>query len=224
MTRTPKQIELSDAFTPVPKVRELRRLGLPAEMIPTYVAITDHANNKTGECYPMMQTVARILDRSLRTIQRHVAKMVELGLIELLERRRDKKGRFLGYLFRVAHAARAAARLRERREANKKRYEEKRAREKAKREAKRRARSRRSSGSSTGHGDPMAPNKGTSTSNDLPPKPPRGAAERRTEGYEWFFGLPTDPEKQREHDEEERHRRAEEARRRREGYEWLFGD
>jgi hypothetical protein len=89
-------------FTRIPKVPDLITAGVPAEVIPTYCALTDYANNKTGLCFPKMETLASTLHRSVRTIQRHIHLLVSLGLIELLERRRYK-GRFSSYLYRVAH-------------------------------------------------------------------------------------------------------------------------
>ena len=91
-------------FTRIPKVTQLTSMGVPVEVIPTYCALTDYANNKTGLCFPKMETLASTLNRSVRTIQRHIHLLVSLGLIELLERRRYK-GRFSSYLYRVLHIA-----------------------------------------------------------------------------------------------------------------------
>jgi len=79
--------------------------GVPAEVIPTYCALTDYANNKTGLCWPKMETLARLLGRSVRTIQRHLHLLKELGLIEFVERRRNR-GRYSSYLYRVLHIMR----------------------------------------------------------------------------------------------------------------------
>jgi len=79
--------------------------GVPAEAIPTYCALTDYANNKTGLCWPKMETLAKTLGRSARTIQRHLHLLKELGLIEFVERRRNR-GRFSSYLYRVLHIMR----------------------------------------------------------------------------------------------------------------------
>jgi len=91
-------------FTRIPKVTDLTSAGVPAEAIPTYCALTDHANNRTGECWPSMETLASTLNRSVRTIQRHIHLLSQLGLIQILKRRRHK-GRFSSYLYRVAHIA-----------------------------------------------------------------------------------------------------------------------
>ncbi len=91
-------------FTRIPKVQDLVSKGVPAEAIPTYCALTDYANNKSGLCFPKMQTLAKTLGRSVRTIQRHLHLLRKLGLIEFLERRRNR-GRFSSYLYRVLHIA-----------------------------------------------------------------------------------------------------------------------
>ena len=92
-------------FTRIPKVRDLMEAGVPAEAIPTYCALTDYANNKTGLCWPKMETLANILGRSVRTVQRHLYLLKELGLVEFVERRR-LRGRYSSYLYRVLHIMR----------------------------------------------------------------------------------------------------------------------
>ncbi len=89
-------------FTRIPKVPELISSGVPAEAISTYCALADHANNKTGLCWPKMETIAQILNRSARTIQRHLHLLRELGLVEFVERRRHK-GRFSSYTYKILH-------------------------------------------------------------------------------------------------------------------------
>src|SRR5215212_6806941 len=86
-------------------MRDLIEAGVPAEAIPTYCALTDYANNKTGLCWPKMETLAKILGRSVRTVQRHLHLLKELGLIEFVERRRQR-GRFSSYLYKVIHIVR----------------------------------------------------------------------------------------------------------------------
>jgi DNA-binding transcriptional ArsR family regulator len=89
-------------FTRIPKVEELVGSGVPAEAISTYCALTDYANNKTGLCWPKMETLAATLGRSVRTVQRHLHQLRELGLVEFVERRRWR-GRYSGYTYRVLH-------------------------------------------------------------------------------------------------------------------------
>ena len=89
-------------FTRVPKVEHLIGSGVPAEVIPTYCCLADYSNNKSGLCWPKMETLARTLNRSVRTVQRHLHLLKEKGLIEFVERRRHK-GRYSSYLYRVLH-------------------------------------------------------------------------------------------------------------------------
>jgi DNA-binding transcriptional ArsR family regulator len=92
-------------FTRIPKVRDLIEAGVPAEALPTYCALSDYANNKTGLCWPKMETLANTLGRSVRTVQRHLHLLKELGLIEFIERRR-LRGRYSSYVYRVLHIMR----------------------------------------------------------------------------------------------------------------------
>ena len=87
-------------FTRIPKITEIVAAGIPTEVVPTYCALADHANNKTGLCWPKMESLAKTLNRSVRTIQRHLHLLRECGLIEFVERRRYK-GRFSSYLYRI---------------------------------------------------------------------------------------------------------------------------
>lgn len=89
-------------FTRIPKIPDLITQGVPTEAIPTYCALADHANNKTGLCWPKMESLAKILNRSVRTIQRHLHVLKEAGLIEFVERRRWK-GRFSSYTYKILH-------------------------------------------------------------------------------------------------------------------------
>jgi DNA-binding transcriptional ArsR family regulator len=179
-------------FTRIPKVHDLVMAGVPTEAIATYAALADHADNKSGLCWPKMETLARRLKRSPRTIQRHLHLLKERGLVEFVERRRDNRGRFGAYLYRLLHVVAATA-----------------ARGGAKKVR-----------ATTGHGGRVGPNRGRTRRQEgtpLPPKedpkggygwlfgqeaPPeaqeehdRAVAERREEearrrarGFEWLFG------------------------------------
>src|ERR671920_499837 len=92
-------------FTRIPKVEAIVLAGVPTEAIPTYCALADYANNKSGLCWPKMETLAKTLCRSVRTVQRHLHLLKELGLIEFVERRRQS-GRFSSYLYKVIHIVR----------------------------------------------------------------------------------------------------------------------
>jgi DNA-binding transcriptional ArsR family regulator len=91
-------------FTRIPKTSELISAGVPTEVIPTYCALADYTNNKTGLCWPKMETLASTLGRSVRTVQRHLHVLKSKGLVEFVERRRNK-GRYSSYLYRVVHIA-----------------------------------------------------------------------------------------------------------------------
>ncbi len=186
-------------FTRIPKVHDLILAGVPTEVIPTYCALADYSNNKTGLCWPRMETLARRLSRSPRTIQRHLHLLREKGLIEFVERRRDWHGRFGAYVYRVVHIVAATA-------------------WKGAEAAGRKGR-RRKNRATTGHGDPVVPNKELTKRQEVSPLPPKGDVK---EGYQWFFGDSTPPDAELEHIREVQNKREEEAKRRRRGYEWFF--
>ncbi len=94
----------STPFTRTPKVSYLIERGCPVELLPTYFALSDHAGNVSGTCWPSMARLAAILGRSTRTIQRHIHTLQALGLIEIVERRRWR-GRYSSYTYRVMHFA-----------------------------------------------------------------------------------------------------------------------
>jgi hypothetical protein len=72
-------VAVKSRFTRIPKVGDLVLAGVPTEVIPTYCALADYTNNKTGLCWPRMDTLARRLSRSPRTIQRHLHLLKERG-------------------------------------------------------------------------------------------------------------------------------------------------
>jgi DNA-binding transcriptional ArsR family regulator len=195
-------VAVRSQFTRIPKVSDLVLAGVPTEVIPTYCALADYSNNKTGLCWPRMETLAKRLSRSPRTIQRHLHLLKELGLVEFVERKRDRRGRFGAYLYRVAHIVAATARK---------------GAEKAERRLLRRRGSKKSS--TTGHENPMAPNKGLTKRQEVPPNPPN---EARKVGFWFLFGEKAPPGAEQEYRQEVQERREREARRRREGYEWFF--
>src|SRR5215212_4145381 len=168
-------------LTRIPKIPDLIAQGVPAEAIPTYCCLADHANNNTGLCWPKMETLAAILNRSVRTVQRHLYLLKELGLIEFLERRRHK-GRYSSYLYRILHIAQSTTGH-------------------GRRMAKRDPNKRRTKPVST---TPKSPSKNvkegyewlfdqgvSADSKDSGTSEAEGKqkteAQRRTEGYEWLF-------------------------------------
>ena len=181
-------------FTRIPKVSDLITAGVPTEAIATYAALADHADNTTGLCWPKMETLARRLSRSPRTVQRHLHLLKEKGLVEFVERKRDGRGRFGAYLYRVLHVAAATARGG--------------------------AKKGRAAATTTGHGGRVAPNRGRTRRQEGTPLPP---TEDPKGGYGWLFGQREPPGAQEEHDRRVARRREGEARRRARGFEWLFG-
>jgi DNA-binding transcriptional ArsR family regulator len=186
-------------FTRIPKIHDLIQVGVPTEVIPTYCALTDYANNKTGLCWPRMETLARRLSRSPRTIQRHLHLLKEKGLVEFVERKRDWHGRFGSYVYRVLHIAAAAARKGATATGHKGRRRKKRP--------------------TTGHGSRVAPIKGQTKRQEGTPLPPKGDVK---EGYQWLFGVPASQDAELKHLRETQKKREEDAERRRRGYEWFF--
>jgi DNA-binding transcriptional ArsR family regulator len=186
-------------FTRIPKVHDLILAGVPTEVIPTYCALADHANNKSGLCWPRMETLARRLSRSPRTIQRHLHLLKEKGLVEFVERKRDWHGRFGAYVYRVLHIAAATVRRGDEGSSPYGRRREKRR--------------------TTGHAGTVAPNKGLTKRHEGPPPPPKGDLKR---GYWGLFGEEPPSDSEEEHNQEADKRRQQEIRRRRYGYEWLF--
>jgi len=160
-------------FTRIPKVSDLVLAGVPTEVIPTYCALADYSNNNTGLCWPRMETLAKRLSRSPRTIQRHLHLLKEKGLVEFVERKRDWHGRFGAYVYRVVHIAAATARKGVEGVSGSSSRER-----------------RRKKRPTTGHGGPMAPIKGQTKQKEVPPKPPKKDLKR---GYWWFFGEEAPP-------------------------------
>jgi DNA-binding transcriptional ArsR family regulator len=192
-------VAVKSRFTRIPKVGDLVLAGVPTEVIPTYCALADYSNNKTGLCWPRMETLARRLSRSPRTIQRHLHLLKERGLVEFVERKRDWHGRFGAYVYRLVHIAAATARK---------------GGEGVSREERRRKKR-----STTGHGGLVAPIKGQTKRQEGTPLPPKTDL---AEGYWWFFGEEAPPGAQEEYDRTLAERRQREAERRIEGYEWFF--
>jgi DNA-binding transcriptional ArsR family regulator len=192
-------VAVRSKFTRIPKVSDLVLAGVPTEVIPTYCALADYSNNKTGLCWPRMDTLARRLSRSPRTIQRHLHLLKERGLIEFVERKRDWHGRFGAYLYRVLHIAAVATRKGAEATARKGRRRKKRP--------------------TTGHGGRVAPIKGQTKRQEGTPLPPKGEVK---EAYEWLFSTSASKEVEAGHRREAQKQREEESKRRRKGYEWLF--
>ncbi len=88
-------------FTRIPKVQLLTNAGVPAYLIGTYCALSDYAANDTGLCWPRMDTLASTLKIPVRTVQRHLSALRELGLVDFVDRRRTARGRFSSWCYRL---------------------------------------------------------------------------------------------------------------------------
>jgi DNA-binding transcriptional ArsR family regulator len=87
-------------FTRIPKIPDLVAQGVPYYTIGTFCALTDHANNKNQLCWPSMTRLSKILGCSIRTVQRHLRILEQCGLVQFVERRRNK-GRYSSYLYKI---------------------------------------------------------------------------------------------------------------------------
>jgi DNA-binding transcriptional ArsR family regulator len=85
-------------FTRIPRadslIPQLREAGLGLHVLPTYLALCDHANNKTGRAWPKVSTIARITGLCRRTVERHLSALTEAGVVLRNHQRRSKRGRF----------------------------------------------------------------------------------------------------------------------------------
>jgi DNA-binding transcriptional ArsR family regulator len=196
-------VAMRSRFTRIPKVHDLILAGVPTEVIPTYCALADFSNNKTGLCWPRMETLARRLSRSPRTIQRHLHLLKEKGLVEFVERKRDWHGRFGAYLYRVVHIAAAATRKGAAAATTTPKGKGRRIKTRA----------------TSGHPGLVAPNKGQTKRQEDSPLPPKTDLK---DGYWHLFGEQAPQGAEEEHQREVHMRREEQARRRREGFEWFF--
>ncbi len=171
-------------FTRIPKVVDLLAQGVPTEAIATYAALADYANNKTGLCWPRMETLARRLSRSPRTIQRHLHLLKELGLIKFLERRRDRAGRFGAYLYRIIHivSSSSSKKITTRHGKRLAPFKRTKRQEDPPKSPKESSAERRKQGYGWLFGDPDPPERDGEEEERR-----RKASEQRRSGYEWLF-------------------------------------
>lgn len=85
-------------FTRLPRADELipqlRECGVGLHVLPTYWALVDHGNNRTGVCWPSINRLASILGVCRRTVERHLEALVSAGLVLKSAQRRGRRGRF----------------------------------------------------------------------------------------------------------------------------------
>lgn len=72
-------------FTRVPKsedlIPQLREAGVGLHVLPTYLALIDHCDNKTGRAWPSINRLADILGLCRRTVERHLQALQSAGLV-----------------------------------------------------------------------------------------------------------------------------------------------
>ena len=81
-------------FTRTPKAEELIQCGVPTYAFPTYHALADHADNKTGKTRVSVERLAGILKLCRRTVERHLSALEAAGVIRRQHQRRTRRGRF----------------------------------------------------------------------------------------------------------------------------------
>jgi hypothetical protein len=68
-------------------------LGLSAPAIGLYAAFLKFADNETGESFPSRQTLAKILNVSVPTVDKYIEELREAGLVRSFPRWRDTEGK-----------------------------------------------------------------------------------------------------------------------------------
>jgi DNA-binding transcriptional MocR family regulator len=85
-------------FTRIPKVEDLipqlREAGIGLHVLPTYHALLDHADNKTGRAWPSINRLADMLGLCRRTVERHLQALQRAGLVLSNGQSRGRRGRF----------------------------------------------------------------------------------------------------------------------------------
>lgn len=85
-------------FTRIPRTEDLiphlREAGVGLHVLPTYHALLDHANNKTGRAWPSINRLADILGLCRRTVERHLQALQSAGLVLSNGQGRGRRGRF----------------------------------------------------------------------------------------------------------------------------------
>jgi len=87
-------------FTRIPKITTLVAAGVPLHAVPTYLALADHSDNKSGETFVSVARIAEVLNVCRRTVERHIKALERAGVIAYREQRRTGRGRF-GSVVRV---------------------------------------------------------------------------------------------------------------------------
>ena len=85
-------------FTRIPKaedlIPQLREAGVGLHVLPTYLALIDHADNRTGRAWPSINRLADMLGLCRRTVERHLQALQSAGLVLSNGQGRGRRGRF----------------------------------------------------------------------------------------------------------------------------------
>lgn len=65
------------------------------------VALADHANGD-GVCWPSMQKIAALAECSVKSVQRHIDALEEMGVLTRTRRARNREGKYGGYEYTLA--------------------------------------------------------------------------------------------------------------------------
>ena len=85
-------------FNRVPKTEDLiprlREAGLGLHVLPTYLCVIDHCDNKTGRAWMSINRIAKILGVCRRTVERHMNDLCSAGMVLRNQQQRARRGRF----------------------------------------------------------------------------------------------------------------------------------
>jgi hypothetical protein len=85
-------------FNRVPKTQDLipqlREAGLGLHVLPTYLCVIDHCDNRTARAWMSLNRIAKILGVCRRTVERHMNDLCSAGLILRNHQQRGRRGRF----------------------------------------------------------------------------------------------------------------------------------
>jgi hypothetical protein len=91
-------VGINQRFTRIPKqadlVPQLREAGIGLHVLPTYLCVLDHADNETGRAWMSINRIASILGVCRRTVERHMKLLCNAGLILRNYQQRGKRGRY----------------------------------------------------------------------------------------------------------------------------------
>jgi hypothetical protein len=64
-----------------------------------YCVLRMYADNKSGECYPSLETISKITQLSRKTVKYHLQILVSSRWVD--RRFEKKKGRYMGYVYKT---------------------------------------------------------------------------------------------------------------------------